>query len=144
MSWPVSIGLVCALLRWPVCANFPQKSHNNNNNTTVNRLCCCVASDFRIVFLFQKSVSFSECSLAWRNSVPLSGGLVFRILRSNFRMPILFSECRFWLRKQRSRFRMGFPFPNITFPFQNVICVSECRLHFRSAKAAVCHHRNGL
>jgi len=37
-------------------------------------------------------------------------------------------------------FRMGFVFQNIAFLFQNVVCVSECRLLFGIAVAAVCHH----
>jgi len=45
---------------------------------------------------------------------------------------VFISECRFCFRIMRFIFRMRFVFQNIAlaFLFQNVVCVSECRLFF--------------
>jgi len=126
VSWPVAIASSAHCYGGPYVPTFPKRA---------NLLCCCcVASDFRIVFLFQKSVSFSECVLTWRNSVSLSeGGLVFRILRSNFRMPILFSECSFGWGNSVPDSEWGFHFRisrfhfRTSFVFQNAVYVSEVR-----------------
>ena len=54
---------------------------------------------------------------------------------------VFISECRFCFRIMRFIFRMRFVFQNIAlaFLFQNVVCVSECRLFFGIAVAVVCH-----